>query len=79
MRILHTSDWHLGRSLEQISRIEEQRAFIDLLVETCEDQKVDLVLVAGDIYDTYNPLPQLKSFSMRLLKGSAGKVNGQLW
>ena len=39
MRILHTSDWHLGRSLEQISRIEEQRAFIDLLVETCEDQK----------------------------------------
>lgn len=55
MRILHTSDWHLGRSLEQISRIEEQREFSDWLCKTVDEQRIDLVLVAGDIYDTYNP------------------------
>lgn len=55
MRILHTSDWHLGRSLEQVGRIDEQREFIDFLVGTAEEQNIDLVLVAGDVYDTYNP------------------------
>lgn len=55
MRILHTSDWHLGRSLEQISRIGEQRAFVDCLCQTAGEQDVDLVLVAGDVFDTYNP------------------------
>lgn len=55
MRILHTSDWHLGKSLEQVSRIDEQREFIDWLCDAVEAQKIDLVLVAGDIYDTYNP------------------------
>ena len=55
MRILHTSDWHLGKNLKHISRIDEQREFIDCLCKTVEEQKIDLVLVAGDIYDTYNP------------------------
>ncbi len=55
MRILHTSDWHLGKSLEQVSRIDEQREFIDWLCDAVEAQKIDLVLVAGDIYNTYNP------------------------
>lgn len=55
MRILHTSDWHLGKMLENINRIEEQRQFIDELCRIAEDEAVDLVLIAGDIYDTYNP------------------------
>jgi len=55
MKILHTSDWHLGKNLEQINRIEEQREFIDCLCKTVKEEKIDLVLVAGDIYDTYNP------------------------
>lgn len=55
MRILHTSDWHLGKSLEQINRIGEQGEFIDCLCRMAEEQKIDLVLIAGDIYDTYNP------------------------
>jgi DNA repair exonuclease SbcCD nuclease subunit len=55
MRILHTSDWHLGKPLEQIGRIEEQREFIDWLCKMVDEQRIDLVLVAGDIYDTYNP------------------------
>ena len=55
MRILHTSDWHLGKSLEHINRIEEQHEFIDFLCKTADEQKVDMVLIAGDIYDKYNP------------------------
>lgn len=55
MRILHTSDWHLGKSLEQISRLDEQKEFIDFMVRTVEEQRIDLILIAGDIYDTYNP------------------------
>ncbi len=55
MRILHTSDWHLGKNLEQINRLDEQREFIDFLCQAVDEQKIDLVLIAGDIYDTYNP------------------------
>ena len=55
MRILHTSDWHLGKNLEHINRIDEQREFIDYFCKTVEELKIELVLVAGDIYDTYNP------------------------
>jgi len=55
MRILHTSDWHLGKTLENINRIDEQREFIDHLCEIVEGENIDLVLVAGDVFDTYNP------------------------
>ncbi|WP_281888253.1 exonuclease SbcCD subunit D [Paenibacillus sp. YYML68] len=55
MRILHTADWHLGRTLEGRSRLAEQEAFIEELVEIVNDQQIDLVLLAGDVYDTVNP------------------------
>ncbi|MDA8441280.1 MAG: exonuclease subunit SbcD, partial [Peptococcaceae bacterium] len=55
MRILHTSDWHLGRMLEGRSRIEEQARFIDELCMIVEEEAVDLVLIAGDVFDTVNP------------------------
>ncbi|OPH58592.1 exonuclease sbcCD subunit D [Paenibacillus ferrarius] len=55
MRILHTGDWHFGRSLEGRSRLEEQTAFVDELVRIVQDEAVDLVLIAGDIYDSVNP------------------------
>lgn len=55
MRILHTADWHLGRSLEQNNRLDEQASIMDELVLICRDQAVDLILVAGDVFDTYNP------------------------
>lgn len=55
MKILHTSDWHLGKTLENISRIEEQHQFIDELCNIAEEEQVDIVLIAGDIFDTYNP------------------------
>ncbi|MGE5614630.1 MAG: metallophosphoesterase family protein [Bacillota bacterium] len=55
MRVLHTSDWHLGRNLDQVNRIDEQREFIGYLCKVVEEQGINLVLVAGDVYDTYNP------------------------
>lgn len=55
MRILHTSDWHLGRLIETQSRLEEQAAFLDTLIDCAEEKDIDVVLVAGDVYDTYNP------------------------
>lgn len=55
MRILHTSDWHLGRNLEHISRIDEQHEFIDCLCKIVEEQDVNMVLVAGDVFDAYTP------------------------
>jgi exonuclease SbcD len=55
MRILHTADWHLGRALEGRSRMEEQTAFMDELTQIAEDEQIDLVLIAGDVYDSVNP------------------------
>ena len=51
MRFLHTSDWHLGRSLHRADLREAQSAFLDHLVETARAERVDAVLVAGDVYD----------------------------
>jgi exonuclease SbcD len=55
MRFLHTSDWHLGRTLHRTGLRDAQSAFLDHLVETARAEKVDAVLVAGDIYDRAVP------------------------
>lgn len=55
MRILHTSDWHLGRQFHGQSMLVHQAAFLDHLVTTIEAESVDLVLVAGDVFDRALP------------------------
>ena len=55
MRLLHTSDWHLGRSFHREGMLTHQAAFVDHLLEVVEREKVDLVLVAGDVYDRALP------------------------
>ncbi|WP_047152894.1 metallophosphoesterase family protein [Aneurinibacillus tyrosinisolvens] len=55
MRIIHTADWHLGKTLEGRSRLPEQAAFIDELCEIVEREQIDLILMAGDVFDTVNP------------------------
>jgi exonuclease SbcD len=55
VRLLHTSDWHLGRSFHRVSLLDAQRAFLDHLVATVREERVDAVLVAGDIYDRAVP------------------------
>ncbi|TXD36400.1 exonuclease subunit SbcD [Lujinxingia vulgaris] len=52
MRILHTSDWHLGATLEQASLENEQARFLDWLYETLRDAEVDCLIVAGDVFDS---------------------------
>jgi len=55
LRILHTSDWHLGHRLYERDRTAEHRAGLAWLLDTIEEQKVELLVVAGDIFDTMNP------------------------
>lgn len=55
MRILHTSDWHLGHTLHDVGREFEHRAFLQWLVDQLRDREIDALLVAGDIFDTANP------------------------
>jgi exonuclease SbcD len=55
MRLLHTSDWHLGRSFHGVGMLDAQRDFIDQLVAKVRDEAVDVVLIAGDVYDRALP------------------------
>ncbi len=55
MKILHTGDWHLGKNLEGKSRMEEQEAFLEDFAGIVEKNNIDLVIIAGDIYDHSNP------------------------
>ena len=55
MRLLHTSDWHLGRSFHGIGMLDAQRAFVDQLVTFVREESVDVVLIAGDVYDRALP------------------------
>jgi exonuclease SbcD len=55
VRILHTSDWHLGRSFHREDLLGHQGAFVDHLLEVVEQEEVDVVVVAGDVYDRALP------------------------
>ena len=55
MRILHTADWHLGKNLERLSRMDEQEKFLEDFVDIVKDNCIDLVIIAGDVYDSSNP------------------------
>ncbi len=55
MRILHTSDWHLGRQFHNVSLLEDQRHVLKQILHIVEQQKIDVILVAGDIYDRSVP------------------------
>lgn len=77
MRILHTSDWHLGRSFHREGMLGHQAAYVDHLLSVVEQEKVDVVLVAGDVYD--RALPQvdavrLASEALARLAASRAKV-----
>lgn len=55
MKILHTSDWHLGQSFMGKSRLDEHEAFLSWLIETIKIQNINTLIVAGDIFDTATP------------------------
>lgn len=77
MRLLHTSDWHLGRSLHRADLAAAQATVLDHLVETVRVEQVDVVLVAGDVYD--RALPPVEAVhlcgdAMRRLRAAGARV-----
>lgn len=83
MKILHTADWHLGKRLEQFSRLEEQREVLSEICDIAEQEAVDAVIVAGDLFDNFNPsseaqqllystLTRLSSYGSRAVVAIAG-------
>ena len=55
MRVLHTSDWHLGHLLHDLPRDREHAAFLDWLCDTIAAEAIDAVLISGDVFDAGNP------------------------
>jgi len=55
MKLLHTSDWHLGQSLNQFDRSYEHAQFLAWLLDTLEAEQIDALLIAGDVFDNTNP------------------------
>ncbi|MFW5886482.1 MAG: metallophosphoesterase family protein [Bacteroidota bacterium] len=68
MKILHTSDWHLGKRLENYSRLEEQKEVMEEICEIAEREQVDAVIVAGDLFDTFNPPTEAIDLFYKTLK-----------
>ncbi|MDQ1628074.1 MAG: repair protein SbcD/Mre11 [Actinomycetota bacterium] len=62
MRLLHTSDWHLGRSFHREDLLAAQAQFIDFLVEAVRSEKIDALVVSGDVYD--RALPSVDAVSL---------------
>ncbi|MCL2848545.1 MAG: exonuclease SbcCD subunit D C-terminal domain-containing protein [Micrococcales bacterium] len=74
MRLLHTSDWHLGRMLHKVDLLEHQAAFADHLVQVVREQDVDVVVVAGDVYDRAIPPVEAVELLSDLLARLAGRT-----
>ena len=68
MKILHTADWHLGKRLDRFSRLEEQVLVMNEIVEIADEQKVDMVLIAGDLFDNFNPSVEATELLYKTLK-----------
>ncbi|MEX2278671.1 MAG: exonuclease subunit SbcD [Acidimicrobiia bacterium] len=67
VKALHTSDWHVGRTMRGRSRAEEHRAVLTEVVGQAGEHDVDLVLVAGDLFDTAAPTPESERIVFRAL------------
>ena len=78
MRLIHTSDWHLGRSFHRVGLLDAQARYLDHLVEVVRSEGVDAVLVSGDVYDRALPSPDtvelLSDAVTRLIDAGAAVV-----
>lgn len=68
MKIFHTADWHLGKRLEKFSRLEEQREVLEEIIQIADREEVDAVLIAGDLFDNYNPSTEAVELFYKTLK-----------
>lgn len=71
MKILHTADWHLGKRLDNYHRLDEQREVLEEICEIAEREAVDAVIVAGDLFDNFNP----SSEAMELLYSTLHRLS----
>ncbi|WP_259015053.1 metallophosphoesterase family protein [Emticicia fluvialis] len=71
MKILHTADWHLGKRLDNYHRLDEQREVLQEICEIAEREAVDAVVVAGDLFDNFNP----SSEAMELLYSTLHRLS----
>lgn len=67
MRILHTSDWHVGKTIRGHSRLDEHRAVLAEIVDLARRESVDLVVVAGDLYESAAPSAEAEQVVLRAL------------
>jgi DNA repair protein SbcD/Mre11 len=72
MRILHTSDWHVGKVLKGQSRMDEHLAVLREVVDIAHAERPDLVIVAGDLFDTAAPTPDATRVVVRALTALRG-------
>lgn len=68
MKLLHTADWHLGKKLESYSRLPEQKEVLEEICTIADNENVDVIVIAGDIYDTYNPPTDAVELFFRTVK-----------
>lgn len=72
VRLLHTADWHVGKTLKGVSRLDEQEQVLRRIVAVAREQEVDAVLVAGDLYDSAAPNAAAQRLVVRTLTALAG-------
>lgn len=75
MKFIHTSDWHLGRQFHNVSLLDDQQAVLDQLIQYIEDNPVDAVVVAGDIYDRSVPPTIAIELLNKVVKRICGELN----
>lgn len=73
LRLFHTSDWHLGQQFFGHGREFEHQAFLDWLLQRCAQEQPDLLVIAGDVFDTANPPIEAQSMLYRFLIGLHGQ------
>lgn len=78
MKILHTSDWHIGKRLMGRQRLQEQADALDEIAKICAEQAIELVLIAGDIFDTYTPSAETEELFFSKIKKIAGEKRAVL-
>ncbi|MCD4810422.1 MAG: exonuclease subunit SbcD, partial [Methanosarcinales archaeon] len=74
MRILHTSDWHIGKKIYGEDRLDEYARFLDWLLETIIDRNVDVLLVSGDVFDSSMPPARATDLYYRFLFNLYGQT-----
>jgi DNA repair protein SbcD/Mre11 len=73
LRVLHTSDWHLGHTLHDVSREYEHQCFFSWLLDTLDQEQIDALIIAGDIFDVANPSASAQQQWYRFLSQARAK------